>query len=74
MPTNVIVATRVGGDDRPVYFLGYRERLAVGEVLWTPDAWRARWLDEDEAEVEAQLLADLCPACAVAQLPLARIG
>jgi hypothetical protein len=74
MPVHVIAATS-GGADRPACFLGFRFRLvATSEALWTADPWRARWLDEDEAEVEARLLADLCPACTVTPLPLVRVG
>jgi hypothetical protein len=71
MPAHVIAATSAT-TDRPAYFLGYGSRLAVTETLWTAAPWRAHWLDEDEAALEARLLADLHPACTVTPQPLAR--
>ncbi len=71
MPAHVIAASSAA-TDRILYFLGYGRRLAATETLWTVDPWQARWLDEDEAGLEARLLADLHPACSVDPVPLAR--
>ena len=72
MAKNVIMATG-SGDGRPAFFLGYRRSLDALEGEWTSDPWSALWLDEDEAAIEAILLADLCPGYEITRLPLARV-
>jgi hypothetical protein len=43
------------------YFVRYRDDGTNFEPVWTPDPWRASWIDAAEAELEVALLASLCP-------------
>lgn len=70
MPKRLIAAISPDPAEPPVYFLGYIDRGRATECRWTPDRARARWLDADEAEVEARLLALLQAGCVVRPEPL----
>ncbi|WP_149535551.1 hypothetical protein [Siccirubricoccus phaeus] len=52
------------------FFLGYRDDLDRSFPRWTQDRCRARWLDADEAEVEAKLLAARCRSHVICAEPL----
>lgn len=61
MPKHLIVAS-TPDQAPPRYFLGYRNDWAASEGLWTLDPWRAIRIEADEAAVEIELLALLCPS------------
>ena len=73
MARHLIVATD-SPPARPLYFLGYRDDGARSECVWTANPWEARWLDADEARVEAGLIAALCPRYVVAARPVSEAG
>ena len=72
MSKHVIVVVNLQRDE-PRYFLGYRDRGATSECLWTAEPWLALWIEPAEAKVEAQLLAELCPSYEVISWPLSLV-
>ena len=60
MPKRVIKALRRNAAEPAVYFVGYRDMGAESVCRWTNNPAHALWLDADEAEVEASLLASQC--------------
>ncbi|MCO6416937.1 hypothetical protein JYK14_12305 [Siccirubricoccus sp. KC 17139] len=70
MGKRVIVARGADTVRTCYFFLGYRDDLGRSFPRWTKDRYRARWLDADEAEVEAKLLATLCQRYDICAEPL----
>jgi hypothetical protein len=60
MSKHVILATEAAST-RIHYFLGFKDDWDAYEARWTPDPWKARWIDAAEAAIEVKLLAELYP-------------
>jgi hypothetical protein len=69
MSKHVILATE-SDSTRIHYFLGYRDDRDVYDARWTPDPWKARWIDAAEAVIEVNLLAELYPNLHLKAWPL----
>jgi hypothetical protein len=69
MGWHIIVALD-SGRAQPRYFRAYKDNRLASECVWTEDRWQARWLEANEARLEAELLALLCPNYIVAAQPL----
>lgn len=70
MAKRVIAAKSADGKRESFFFLGYRNDPLRSFPRWTRDRLRARWLDDDEAEVEVAMLALQCLSHRIVSEPL----
>jgi hypothetical protein len=67
------VSGRPDQPDQPRYFLGYKNCDESTQSVWTFEPWNALWMAMDEAQLEARLLAELCPSYQLVALPLTMV-